>query len=392
MGMKKAEQNEKVLYIFLDGRIDSGNAAEVENDINEELGKHEYEDLVLDIEDLEYISSAGLRVVLRLRKNNPSLRVIGASVDVYEIFDMTGFTEMIPIDKAYRKLSVDGCEVIGRGGNGEVYRLDPDTIVKVYFDADALDDIHRERELARRAFVLGIPTAIPYDVVKVGDTYGSVFELLSADSLAKLIKKNPDNLDEYIGIYVGLLKKIHGTVVRPEDMPDMRDVAIGWAKFLIPYLPEETGSKLVSLMEAVPVDHHMMHGDYHIKNIMIQDGEEMLIDMDTLCQGNPVFELGSMFNAYLGFSELDHSIIEGFLGITHEVALEIWNRSLSMYLDTDDEEKIAEVEKKAKLVGYTRLMRRAIRRESDTEAGQKSIACYKQHILELTEELDTLVF
>lgn len=392
MGMKKTEQNEKALYIFLDGRIDSGNAAEVENEINEELGKHEYEDLVLDIEDLEYISSAGLRVVLRLRKDNPSLRIIGASVDVYEIFDMTGFTEMIPIDKAYRKLSVDGCEVIGRGGNGEVYRLDPDTIVKVYFDADALDDIHRERELARRAFVLGIPTAIPYDVVKVGDTYGSVFELLSADSLAKLIKKDPDNLDEYIGIYVGLLKKIHGTVVRPEDMPDMRDVAIGWAKFLIPYLPEETSTKLVSLMEAVPVDHHMMHGDYHIKNIMIQDGEEMLIDMDTLCQGNPVFELGSMFNAYLGFSELDHSIIEGFLGITHEVALEIWNRSLSMYLDTDDEEKIAEVEKKAKLVGYTRLMRRAIRRESDTEAGQKSIACYKQHILELTEELDTLVF
>ncbi len=390
--MKKAELIGKVLYVFLEGRIDSGNAADVEAAIGEELKKFEYEELILDVEALEYISSAGLRVLLRLRKDDSTLKLIGASVDVYEILDMTGFTEMIPIEKAYRKLSVEGCEVIGKGGNGEVYRLDPDTIVKVYFDADALDDIHRERELARRAFVLGIPTAIPYDVVKVGDTYGSVFELLEATSLAKLIKGDPEHLDDYVGIYVNLLKKIHSTVVRPEDMPDMRDVAIGWAKFLVPYLPEETSSKLVSLMEAVPVDHHMMHGDYHIKNIMIQNGEEMLIDMDTLCQGNPVFELGSMYNAYLGFSELDHSIIEGFLGITHETALDIWNKSLKMYLDTEDEARLAEVEKKAQLVGYTRLMRRAIRRESDTEAGQKSIACYKQHILDLTEELDSLVF
>ena len=120
----------------------------------------------MDSENLEYISSAGLRVILRLKKAEPSLKVINVSADVYEIFDITGFTEIITIEKAYRKLSVEGCEAIGKGANGTVYRLDPDTIIKVYHNADALADIHRERELARRAFVLGIPTAIPYDVVK----------------------------------------------------------------------------------------------------------------------------------------------------------------------------------------------------------------------------------
>ena len=107
-------------------------------------------------------------MILRLRKQEPELAIVNASPEVYEIFEMTGFTEMMPVSRAYRRVSVDGCEVIGQGANGKVYRLDPETIIKVYLNPNSLPDIHRERELARKAFVLGIPTAIPYDVVKVG--------------------------------------------------------------------------------------------------------------------------------------------------------------------------------------------------------------------------------
>ena len=393
MSIISAELKGNTLHMLPLGRIDSSNAAAVEAEVNSCLESFEHEAVVLDADKLEYISSAGLRVVLRLRKTEPSLKLINVSPEVYEIFDMTGFTEMIPVEKAYRKISVDNCEVIGQGANGKVYRIDPDTIVKVYMDADALPDIHRERELARRAFVLGIPTAIPYDVVKVGEGYGSVFELLNAQSFAKLVKNDTEHLDKYVELYVDLLKKIHSTEVRPEDMPDMRDVVIDWAEFLREYLPADKAEKLVSLVKAVPVDHHMMHGDYHIKNVMMQNDEVLLIDMDTLCQGHPVFELGSMFNAYLGFSELDHSVSDSFLGIPHEVAVSFWEKSLPLYLGTDDKEKVAEVEKKAMLIGYTRLMRRLIRRHGlENEQGRKEIECYKNHILELVDELDTLLF
>src|SRR5574344_746926 len=126
---------------------------------------------------------------------------------------MTRFSELIHVEKAYRVISIEGCEIIGQGANGKVYRLDPDTIIKVYLNPDSLPDIHRERELARRAFVLGIPTAIPYDVVKVGDGYGSVFELLNAKSFAKLIKAEPENLHKYVEMYIDLMKKIHSTTV-----------------------------------------------------------------------------------------------------------------------------------------------------------------------------------
>ena len=393
MNLIQAKVDDGVLFLLAQGRIDSTNAPQVEEDIESLREQNPHTAVTLDVEDLEYISSAGLRVILRLRKNEPSLTVINASSEVYEIFEMTGFSEMIPVSKAYRKLSVEGCEVIGQGANGKVYRIDPDTIVKVYMNADALPDIHRERELARRAFVLGIPTAIPYDVVKVGEGYGSVFELLNAESFAKLVKNEPENEDKYVGLYVDLMKKIHGTLVRPEDMPDMRGVAINWANFLVPYLPEGKGEQLVDLMEDVPIDHHMLHGDYHLKNVMMQNGEVLLIDMDTLCQGHPVFELASVFNAYVGFSEVDHTVVENFLGLPRETALRIWDKTLSLYLGTDDKEKIAAVADKAMLVGYTRLMRRLIRRNGlEDEQGKKEIETYKAHILELLDRVDTLVF
>lgn len=382
-----------ILTIFASGRIDSTNAPAVEAQIEEQRSSNPHTGIVLDIDALEYISSAGLRVILRLRKSEPSLKVENASSDVFEVFEITGFSEMIPITKAYRKISVEGCEVIGQGANGKVYRIDPDTIVKVYMNSDALPDIHRERELARRAFVLGIPTAIPYDVVRVGETYGSVFELLNAQSFAKIIAKEPERLDEIVALYVDLMKKMHSTLVKPEDMPDMREVAIDWAKFMLDYLPADKGQKLVSMVEAVPVDYHMMHGDYHLKNVMMQNGEVLLIDMDTLCHGHPVFELASVFIAYIGYSEIDHSVSQSFMGIPYETAVKVWEKTLALYLGTDDEARINEVADKAMIVGYTRIIRRAIRRHAlDTEGGKAQIEFYKERLISLLDRNDTLLY
>ncbi len=382
---------EGILTIYLKGHIDSANAADVEKEINEARDYVAADHVILDCEELTYISSAGLRVILRLRKEMPDLKVINVSPEVYEIFDMTGFTEMIDIHKAYRRISVEGCEVIGQGANGMVYRIDPDTIVKVYRNPDALPEIHRERELARSAFILGIPTAIPYDVVRVGEGYGSVFELLNATSFAKLLINGQKTVEEVAEMSVDLLKLIHSTVVKPDTMPDMKAVALDWADFLKEYLPEDKWAKLHKLIEDVPYDMHMMHGDYHIKNVMLQNGEVLLIDMDTLCHGNPIFELASMYNAYGGYADCDHEIIKGFLGIDYDTAKKFWHESLKLYLGTDDEDRIREVEDKAKLIGYTRIMRRRIRRNGfDSEEGRREIENAKANILDILDRIDDL--
>ncbi|MBQ9227639.1 MAG: phosphotransferase [Eubacterium sp.] len=383
----KSQIDGNVCTLFLGGRIDSTNAAMAEAEILSVVEGFEGE-LVLDATELQYISSAGLRVILRLKKAHKTMKIINASSDVYEIFDMTGFTEMMEISKAYRKISVEGCEVIGEGSNGKVYRTDPDTIVKVYKLPDSLEEIHNERELARKAFIMGIPTAIPYDVVQVGDLYGSVFELLNAKSFSQLINEGED-VEELARQSVEILKTIHSTELKDGELPSKRQETIGWAEYVMPSLPEEIGSKLLRLFEEIPETNTMLHGDYHIKNIMRQGDENLLIDMDTLSVGHPIFELGQMYLAYQGFSELDHEVIKHFLGIDRDTATRFWMSSLKYYFEGKDDAFIGDIVKKSSIISYTRLLRRTLKREPDN---QDVIDNCKKQLCRLVPEMDSLSF
>ncbi len=388
------QQNKtEAVTIVLTGRIDSSNAPAVEKEIFAQLEGKTAAPVVMDASALDYISSAGLRVLLRVKKTHPDLAITGVNAEVYEILDMTGFTEMMTVEKAYRVVSVEGCEEIGRGANGKIYRIDKDNVVKVYKHADALADIRHEREVARLALILGIPTAISYDVVKVGESYGSVFELLNARSFSKILANEPDKMDWCVKEYVDMLKKIHGTLVPAGKLPDMKETVLGWARFMQDYLPDWAGQKLLALVEAVPHDDHMLHGDYHTKNLELQNDEVLLIDMDTLAVGNPIFELASMFNAFVGFSEQDHEVIKKFQGFDFETAATFWRKSMAAYLGTDSETKFHEVEDKARIIGYTRLIRRGIRRgKLEIAEGRAQIEFWKERLLKLLAENDTLLF
>ena len=380
-----------ILYIALEGRIDASNASEAGEKIfgikNANPGTY----TVLDADKLEYISSAGLRVILKLRKEEPKLAIINVSAEIYEIFDMTGFTDMVTVEKAYPRMSVEGCEFIAKGANGAVYRYDDETIVKTYFAKDALPEIKQERENARRAFVLGINTAIPYGIVRVGEGYGTVTELLNATSVTKLIIKNPDDLSQAAKYYIDMLKSIHEIAVEDGEVPDMKETALAWADFVSAHIPEDQGRKLRALIEAVPKRNTLMHGDYHTNNIMVQNGEPLLIDMDTLCMGHPVFELGSMFNAFVGYAELNHQNMVDFFGYNFETAGKFWNMALQMYLGTEDEAACQRVAEKAMIIGYTRMLRRAARRPHEADSPAKIARC-KEMLAVLLDKVDSLEF
>ena len=383
--------DKNILYIALDGRIDASNSALAEEKIfvirKENEGKH----TVFDADNLEYISSAGLRVILKVRKEEPKLAIINVAPEVYDVFDMTGFTDMVTVEKAYRRMSIDGCEFIAKGANGAVYRYDDETILKTYYSKDALPEIRQERENARRAFVLGVNTAIPYGIVRVGDGYGTVTELLSAVNVTKLICNDPMSLEKPVEYYVDLLKSIHAVEADEGDFPDMKETALNWVDFVSEHIPEQEGKKLRAMIEAVPKQNTMMHGDYHTNNIMIQNGEPILIDLDTLCVGHPIFEFGSMYNAFLGFSEIDHDEIKSFMGYDRETAERFWNMSLKRYLCTDDETLCRDLENKARVIGYTRLLRRTIRR-AEEDGAQEKISYYKKKLIEAINRVDTLEF
>ena len=383
--------DKNILYIAVEGRIDASNAAAAEEQIFSIRKQYPGTHTVIDAENLEYISSAGLRVILKLRKEEVGLAIINVASDVYEVFDMTGFTDMITVEKAYQRMSVDGCEFIAKGANGAVYRYDDETILKIYFAKDALPEIKQERENARRAFVLGINTAIPYGIVRVDEGYGTVTELLNATSVTKLIRRDPDDLSQAVKYYVDMLKSIHAIRADAGEFPDMKETALAWADFAADHIPADQARKLRALIEAVPAQNTMMHGDYHTNNVMVQNGEPLLIDMDTLCMGHPVFELGSMFNAFVGYSEHRHENTMDFFGYTFETAGKFWDMTLKMYLGTEDDAVCRSVAEKAMIIGYTRMLRRAVRRPNEPDSPTVIARC-KEMLGILLDSVDTLLF
>ena len=115
--------------------------------------------------------------------------------------------------------------------------------------------------------------------------------------------------------------------------------------------------------------------------------------MDTLCHGHPIFELASIYNAYEGYSVLNHAIVKDFLGINFETASAFWRKSLELYLETDDETILNDVENKAKIIGYTRIMRRTIRRNGlNTEESRALIDYCRSVLTDLLPKTDTLLF
>ena len=84
----KTNHDDKTLTLYLAGRIDANNAAEVEAEISQELAKNPGLVPVFDAGELKYISSAGLRVLLKFRKQfGKNLDVLNVSNEVYNIFD-----------------------------------------------------------------------------------------------------------------------------------------------------------------------------------------------------------------------------------------------------------------------------------------------------------------
>ncbi len=91
--------NEKNLVVALEGRLDTTTAPRLEEELKNSLAG--VTDLIIDLSKLEYISSAGLRVLLsafKTMRNKGKMKVTNANELVKEVFEVTGFSDFLPIE------------------------------------------------------------------------------------------------------------------------------------------------------------------------------------------------------------------------------------------------------------------------------------------------------
>ena len=111
-GMQTSYEN-GILTLRPTEHVDAANAPVFEKEIQESLEKYQADTVVIDCDHVEFMSSAGLRIILRLKQKIDRTSLINVHPGFYEILDTTGFTELMEVKKAYRVVSLEGCELIG---------------------------------------------------------------------------------------------------------------------------------------------------------------------------------------------------------------------------------------------------------------------------------------
>ncbi|MBQ9010181.1 MAG: HD domain-containing protein [Clostridia bacterium] len=295
--------------------------------------------------------------------------------------------------RKYRDVSVKGCKRIGRGAKGDVYRYDDELVIKVYNENNTYRDVEQEISMARKAFILGIPTAISFGIVSVDeDYYGAMYELVDSETISSLIAKT-GQVDAYAKMMAELARTIHSIQVTEEDgfpkaFPRVRE----YIEDGIGQVNEDLSRKCMELVYGLPETHAMLHGDFHTGNVFVQNGEPLMIDMDRLSTGHSIIELSDLYYFYVILGEDNPAVVEKFMGFSYDSARNFFRLFLSHYLESNDEKRLNEVAEKASLIGYSRLIRKTRKRKNLSDADRQQIQRCVNKISELTEKLTTLTY
>ncbi|MCR5106544.1 MAG: STAS domain-containing protein [Lachnospiraceae bacterium] len=326
------------MTIKLTGRIDSGNVSEIEEEIRTEISFFDDVNLAFDAGGLEYISSAGLRLFLKLKKETKApIRVFNVSDEIYDIFSVTGFTEVLDVERSMRTISLTGCEKVSSALNGEIYGLSDDEIVKIYKKNMPLSEIKQERNYAQAAMVAGIPTLIPYDVVNSDKGYGIVYEKAGAQTLANAIFRDRDNLEVYAKAFANLLKEMHSTEIPDGKLPDIKDRYRQWFKEIGDYGDNFTKT-FSALIDTIPDRNTYVHGDIDLNSVMIKDDELLVFDMAGSARGHSLFDLQGIFASLVAIERTGAGYCRKTFGLSGQTCLEFWKIFFREYMNKNDKE------------------------------------------------------
>ena len=346
--------NDGVLNVALEGRLDTDASVKFDAEIAQISKSNPHESMILDAQKLEYVASSGLRTVLKLAKTEKNFSIENVSPNVYNVFEMTGFSRIINIRKALRKIDLDNCEKIGFGGNGAVYRISEDEIVKVNYNPLTYAALDKELAKAKEAFLLGVPTAISFDLVDCGEgRRGVVYETIKSKSLGETIQSNPDQMEELTEKYVEQLNILHAVHTDNPVFGNAKDSYRKQVEGASKYLTEEEGKMLEQLLEVLPEGDRLTHGDAHTKNIMIQNGEMLWIDMEGMAVGHPIYDLISI-SAVLNGIRNDDQVTMGICGMDVATVLKFKECFIKKYFKTEDPQMI---QRYSSMIDALRLIR-----------------------------------
>ena len=331
------------MTIVLAGRLNADTAPSLEAVLDQQL--QEITELVFDVDGLEYVSSVGLRVFLlaqqKMKAAHGTLLLKNVGQPIAEILEVTGLERILHFERKHRELSMEGLKMIAKGANGECYKVDEETVVKLYFDFVDKGCAEREKALATKAFVAGVPTALSFDVVQCGTRTGVMYEMLKADTLALYMEKNLERLNDVVAMYVRFCKQIHAIAGDTNNFPDAVTLACGYVD-ACEFFNDRQRAFLKERLMRTERPGTLIHWDLHPGNIMMQGDSLCLIDMGDMAVGTPYFDLGQIKQVLHYYAGL--GLCHKFIGLGDANAMRVWQMFVAGYFDNPEPDALKAIE------------------------------------------------
>ncbi len=259
------------------------------------------------------------------------------------MLDITALQEQI--GQPIREVDLsDGIE-IGRGQCSQIIKISDGRVVKLYYESMTQEEILEEYVQTIEAQNLGVHSTKCFGMVSYKGRPGLMLELIKGGSIQDLLLEHPELAREYGRKMAEELKLVHSKTPDQKKFLPMNEFYLDCAEKCCRdgWITEEEKQKIVKLVQAVPAGNSLLHGDYHMMNLMVHEGEVRLIDLGDCKSGHPVYDL-MITNLYHHILPKHYPEIFGKLfKVTREDSLSLWDQFVRCYFATEDERRIEAV-------------------------------------------------
>ena len=188
-----------------------------------------------------------------------------------------------------KMIEIEKLTKIGRGMTAEIYALDSEKVLKVFFEPFCGGYALNEWESAKAAYANGIPTPKVYEMTNVSFRDAIVFQRLTNFNVENMLVEKPYKVKSYARAMAEIQLKIHSTIPKGKiaKLQDVYPKAVLAKKGL-------TGAEktfIVDLIRKLPTDNKLCHGDFHPQNILLDHGMPYVIDWTAGVIGNPMADI-----------------------------------------------------------------------------------------------------
>jgi thiamine kinase len=176
---------------------------------------------------------------------------------------------------------------LATGGTAELYALEDQRVVKLYWQGASMDAAEREAERTQVAFRLGAPAPQPFEVVSIDGRPGVVFERLEGPSMLALFSQEPHQLDALARQLAELQAGFHARTA--QDLPTQEEHLV--RRINLGPLPARHKPPVLARLRELEDGHALCHGDLHPGNVIMTRAGPRIIDWFDATIGNPAGDL-----------------------------------------------------------------------------------------------------